>query len=280
MADQVMTAATELSAIIPEKWSRNFYDTLLAELPFESLISRDWEGEIQDLGDTVNISQVPEFDEADLLPEDGKADAQAKTIANLQLVINKRAVRDFIVTKRAQIQSIPAMDKLQNMAIFAVMKKINSEIIAAIVPSASAPDHQIAFDSGTTLALADILEGKELLDDANNPQSDRSMVLGSSQMNDIFNITGFTSSDFLLSGAPLQTGQLPAGLLGFRPALTTEVGNVVYQFHRSFMTIAVQQGMTVEQFSLGPQGKRSTRVNVDSLFGLKQLDNVRVVSIS
>jgi len=280
MADQLMTAASEMSAIIPEKWSSNFYDSLLENLPFASLISREWEGEIQDLGDIVNVSQVPQFDDAEILDEDGKADAEAKTISNIQLVINKRAVKDFIVTRRALLQSLPAMDKLQDMAIFALEKKIQSEIINDIVPNAATPDHSIAYDSGTTLALADVLEGKELLDEANVPQEDRHMVMGSAQMNDIFNISGFTSSDFLLAGAPLQTGSLPQQLLGFLPAMTTEVGNVVYQFHRSFLTLAVQEGMTVQEFNLGLEGKRASRVNVDTLLGIKQLDGLRVVSIS
>lgn len=280
MADQTMTAASQLSAIVPEKWSRNFYDTLLENLPFASIISREWEGEIQDLGDTVNISEFPQFDDADLLDEDGKNDAEAITVSGLPLVINKRAVKDFIVTRRAVLQSLPHMDRLQDLAIFSLEKKIQREIIDLIVPSASAPDHQIAYDSGSTLALADLLEGKELLDTATVAQENRHAVMDSPQMNDIFNITGFTSSDFLLSGSPIQTGQLPSALLGFMPHMTTEVSGVTYLFHESFMTLAVQEGMSVREYDLGLEGKRATRVNVDTLFGVKQLGDDRVVSIS
>lgn len=280
MADQVKTAAGTHSAIVPEKWSSNFYATLLEALPFADLISKEYEGEIQDLGDTVNISTIPQFDEAELLDEDGRADAEAQTITGQQLVINKRAVKDFIVTRRAILQSIPHMDQLQDLAIFALMKKIQREIINDTVPSASSPDHQIAYDSGTTLALADLLEGKTLLDNANVPGTDRSAVMDSPQMNDIFNITGFTSSDFLLTGAPVQTGQLPSALLGFSPRMTTEANGTTFLFHRSYLTLAVQEGMTVRQYDLGVDGKRSTRVNVDTLFGDKQLDDVRVVTIS
>jgi len=56
------------------------------------------------------------------------------------------------------------------------------------------------------------------------------MVVGSAQLNDIFNITGFTSSDFLLSGAPLQSGQVPTQLLGFMPHFTTEVSSTTLSF--------------------------------------------------
>lgn len=275
-----MTAGSNLSAIIPEVWSQRYYDVLLADLPFNSIISTDYEGEIQDLGDRVNIPTFPEFDEGEELEEDARSDAKAVTVTSQQLVINKRVVKDFIVTKKAILQSQPHMDKLRELAVYAILKKIQSTIIATIVPNAATPDHTIAYDSGTTLGLADILEMKELLDDQDVPATERHSVLGSAQTNDIFNITGFTSRDFLLAGSPLQSGLIPAQLLGFMPHFTTVVGaSTSYWFHRSFMTMASQQGMDVREYDLGVDGKRATRVNLDTLYGLKQLDGLRVGTI-
>lgn len=280
MADDIMTAGNELSVIVPEVWSRRFYDVLLAELPFAAIIDDSYEGEIQNLGDTVKISTFPEFDEALELPEGSRNDAEALTPTQQNLVINSRIVKDFIVTNRAQLQSLPHMDKLRDLAIFAINKKIQSKIITLSVPSSSNPDHQIPYDSGTTLALADILEAKELLDDQNVPMSDRHIVMGAAQLNDIFNITGFTSSDFLVSGAPIQTGQLPSALVGFLPHFTTEVAAVTHLFHSSYQTMASQQGIKVAEFDLGVDGIRARRVNVDWLGGFKQLDNKRIVELS
>lgn len=279
MADQVMKTSAELSVLVPQIWSRQYYDVLLANLAFNPIISRDYEGEIQNLGDTVKISTFPEFAEADEVAEDQRVDADSITVTQQSLVINKRVAKDFILTNKAMLQSLPAMDKLRDLAIFAIQKKIQKTIIANIVPS-TVPDHTIAYGSGTTLALSDILSAKELLDESNVPMMDRYMVVGSAQLNDLFNIVGFMSSDFITSGAPLQTGQLPPALLGFAPQFTTEVGNTSYFFHSSFMTIAAQQGMAVNQYDLGVDGKRAVRVNVDTLYGLKQLDGVRIVSIS
>lgn len=280
MADQIMTAAGQLSVIVPEIWSQRYYDVLLAELPFNALVSRDYEGEIQALGDTVKISSFPEFSEAEFLAEDAKADADAITVTQQSLVINRRPFKDFIVTNQAQLQSLPAMDKLREMAVYAIMKKVQSFIISDIAPSTSNPDHVIAYDSGTTLVLADLLEAKELLDAANVPMPDRHIVLGSAQTNDVFNITGFTSSDFVLAGSPLTTGEVNLPLLGFMPHMTTEVGNTAYLFHKSFYTVAAQQGLQIKVYDLGVEGVRAARVNVDTLMGFKQLDNKRVVTIS
>lgn len=281
MADEIMTSDSELSAIVPEIWSRRYYDVLLADLPFASLISSDYQGDISDLGDTVNVSTFPEFDEGEELAEDAAADARSVTVSGQQLVINKRVVKDFIVTKKALLQSLPAMDKLKELAIFSILKKIQSNIIAAIVPSSSGPDHTIAYDSGTTLGLADILEIKELADDQNWAMADRHMVLGSGQLNDLFNITGFTSSDFVMSGGVLQSGQVPQMLVGFMPHFSSVLSsaNVAYFFHRSFMAIASQQGMDVREYDLGVKGVRGTRVNLDTLYGQKQLDNKRVITL-
>lgn len=279
MSDAMMTAGANLSAIVPEIWSQRYYDVLLADLPFSSIVSRDWEGEISDLGDRVNISSFPEFDDGEELVEDARSDAKAITVGGQQLVINKRVVKDFIVTKKAILQSLPHMDKLRELAVYSILKKIEATIIASIIPSAAAPDHSVAYASGTTLALGDLLAAKELLDTQNVPASERHAVMGSAQTNDLFNITGFTSRDFIDGAGPLATGQVPANLLGFAPHFTTLAGNTTYLFHKSFMTMAAQQGMDVKEYDLGVDGKRATRVNLDTLYGLKQLDGKRVVTI-
>lgn len=280
MADQLITAGVEATAIVPEIWSQRFYDVLLAELPFNESISMDYESDIADLGDIVNISTVPEFSQATNLAEGARNDADAVSITKQQLVINKRLVKDFIVTKRAQLQSLPMMDKLREHAVYSIMKKMQSDIIETIVPSASAPDHDISFDSGTTLALADILEAKELLDQQDVPDSDRKMIAGVSQYNDLFNISGFTSRDFIPAGSPTTEGAIRTPVLGFEAMMTSELGNVAYLFHPQFMTMAVQDQLNIEVFNLGQDGVRANRVNVDLLYGLKQLDDKRIVKLS
>src|SRR3970040_1651065 len=105
MADQIMRASTEMSAIVPEAWSARFYDVLLASLPFSGLIDNSYEGEIKDLGDIVNISSIPEFATGNDLAEDQRNDAEAVTITGQQLTINSRVAKDFIVTRLATLQS-------------------------------------------------------------------------------------------------------------------------------------------------------------------------------
>lgn len=279
MADQIMTAGSELSVIVPEVWSSKFYDVLLADLPFEAIISKDYEGEISTLGDQVRISTFSEFADAQEIVEGQRNDAEATTPTQQSLIINSEIVKDFIVTNRAQMQSLPHMDKLRDLAIYSIQKKIQAKIIALSVPSASAPDHQISYDSGSTLGLADLLEAKELLDSQDVPMENRHVVMGAAQLNDIFQITGFMSSDFAASGG-LNSGMVSSPLLGFMPHFTTEVGAVTHLFHSSYFTMASQQGISVEVHDLGSQGVRGMRVNVGWLGGFKQLDSKRIVEIA
>jgi len=282
MADQVMTTAAETSVLVPEIWSQQFYDVLLSELPFSSVIDRTWSGEIQALGDTVKISSVPEFDPAVELAEGARNDADAVTVTQQSLTINKRVAKDFIITNKSMMQSIPFVDKLRDLAVYSIMKKIESTIISTTVPSASAPDHQIAYDSGSTLAFADILEAKELLDQQDVPESNRHLCVDAPQANDLFNIENFTSSDYISANAnaPSQTGQLPPMIAGFMPHMTTLASGTSYFFHSTYLTMAMQGGMNIAQYDLGVDGKRAMRINVDVLYGLKQLDDERVVTIS
>jgi hypothetical protein len=280
MADQVMTTSSAMDGITPELWSASFYPTLLEKMPFADSVSRDYEGDIQALGDIVNINDFPQFDVAEDILEDQRADADSVTANKQQLTINHQLVKDYILTKRAQKQSLDAGNALRDLAMHAILKRMQQLIIADIVPNASSPDHAIAYDSGTTLALADILEAKELLDNADVEELGRVMILGAAQYNDLFNISGFTSRDYVPAGSPLAEGAISAPVAGFQVKWTSEAGNVSYLFHPLFMTMAVQQLPDVRVYDLGVDGKRATRVNMDVLFGVKQLNDLRVVTIT
>lgn len=278
--DEIFTTNNEVAAIVPELWSANYFAVLLQNLAYNSLISTEWEGEIKDLGSVIHLASFPEFGLGEELAEDAESEAEATVIGSQALTINKRVVKDFIVSKKAMLQSLPMMDKLRDLAVYAIMKRIQLTIIETIIPSASAPDHTIAYTSALTLALVDLIAGKKLLDEQNVPFADRHMVVGSGPLNDIFNIVGFMSSDFSASGG-LNSGNVPSQLLGFAPHFTTAQGTTTTLFHRSFMTMATQQGMDVKLYDLGVvNGKRATRVNLDTLYGLKQMDNKRVVTIN
>ena len=278
MADQIMTGSVELLALRPEIWSAEFYSTLLEALPFNAVVARDYEGDIQGVGDRVNITTFPQFSEAEDIAEDAKVDADAITAQQIVLEINHQLVKDYIITDRAQVQTIEAANALRDLVFHSIFKKMQRILIDDTVPQVA---NQLSYASGTTLALEDILAAKEALDAEDVPDDGtRCGILDAPQWNDIFNITGFTSRDFVPVGSPLSSGSLPAPVLGFNMKLTTEANNVAYWFHPTYMEMAVQKSLEVKVFDQGVEGKRSMRVNSTILFGNVQADDKRVVTIS
>lgn len=108
---------------------------------------------------------------------------------------------------------------------------------------------------------------------------DRVCVLGSAQINDIFNITGFMSNQFVNAESPMSSGAVNVPLLGFNVKLSTLVSNTSYFFHPSYMTLAMQQGINVRVYPKNDQS-RAMVVESDVFYGIKQLDSKRVVTIA
>jgi hypothetical protein len=282
MSDQIMKTSVEMDAVTPEVWSAAWFPALLENLVWADSAARDYQGDIANLGDTVHVTQWPQFGDAIDMQEGDTNDAQGVTASGIPLVVNHMVAQDFIITKKALKQSLDAQEKLRQHAFFSIMKKIDQIIFADVSPSASAPDHIIPYDSGSTLALADFLEAKELLDTALVPDvGQRKAVLGIAQYNDLFNIAGFTSRDFVPNANALSQGAITTPVLGFQIAFTSLVANTCSFFDPIFMQLAVQLNPVPEVFNLGGvNGQRAYRTNMEVLFGNKQMENVRVVQIA
>lgn len=284
MADPILTGGTELAALIPEHWSPRFYDVLRAALPFIGSVDQSYEGEIRKLGDTVRILTVPDFGEADLLPEGSKGDASTVTATSQSLIINQRPYLDFIVEDTAQLQSEEFMTKLRDAAVYAILKRINTIIVGLVAPASG---NALNYTTGTTLALADILAVGRKLDSLDVPSDNRTMVVGTNQLNDLFNIQQFTSRDYRSgAGDPMVTGKFSDTILGWNLKYSSLYGTgsagsaTTYFYHPSFATVAFQKQLNAEAARGTWDGVRATRVNMDCLMGAKQLDSKRVVTLA
>ncbi len=288
MADPIFTGGSELAALVPQIWSPKFYEVLRATMPFIGAVSEDYEQDIKNLGDTVNILQVPDFAVADLLPQGQKGDATTVTATKQSLVINMRPYVDFIVEDIALLQSIEFVTKLRDSAIYAIMRRVQNQITSIIVPVAG---NQLNYTSGTTFALADLLAVGRKLDALNVPREGRVMVLGTSQLNDLFNVQQFTSRDYTKgladpTGSPMITGNFNDTILGWTLKYSSLYGTgsagsaTTYFFHPRFATIAFQKMLNAEQARGTWDGVRATRFNMDILMGVKQLDANRVATLA
>ena len=279
MADQVISSDGLFTAIVPEIWSATYQTNLRATTPFLSLIASDYEGEISSLGDTVRIPTMADGAVANDLTEGAAGDASTVTVSTTSLVVNTMLYKDFIITDKAQLQSIDSMSMLQDNAIFAIQHKFHQNIIAAIVPSAASPDHTIGYDSSTTLGDADLLEVLDL-EKAANWQGQKYFVTGGAQYNDIVGLDKFANKDTNDGSAPSVTGVITSNIYGHGFMQSGDCGTTTSAFMPSFMQSAVQKSIQIEVVRQGADGKRSWRVNVDNLVGIVQVNNTRVITLS
>ena len=184
---------------IPEIWSgkmiENFYDaTVLA-----AISNTDYEGEIRQFGDTVNIRTTPEITIRDYVK------GQALTVENpdkpkIQLVIDKGEYFACVEDDVDQVQSdINLMDTWSKDASERMKIKIDQRVLTDMLPDiaaankgASAGEQSASFNLGTTAsplvvtkdgassttAVVDLLvDMGTVLDEANVPESDRYVVI-------------------------------------------------------------------------------------------------------
>ena len=278
MADQLTSSGGTQSAITPEIWSTNFQDNLRNADVLSPIIRHDYEGEIQGPGDTVHIPSVPDVTATDL-NEGAAGEATSSTASVTDLVINTMTHVDFKITTQAQLQSIEFIDELEKRAMSAIQLKMQANMFSAISPSTSSPDHVISYDGASTLADSDLLEVLDLETTANWPVDGKWLVTGGAQYNDLLNIAKFYDKDTNAGDSPSVTGQVIAPVYGHRVRWTGAAGTTTYMFHDSFMQVAVQRGLNMSLHDIGVNGERGFRLNIDVLYGIKQLHNDRVVTI-
>jgi hypothetical protein len=184
---------------IPEIWSgkliENFYDaTVLA-----AISNTDYEGEIRQFGDTVNIRTTPEITIRDYVK------GQSLTVENpdkpkLQLVIDKGEYFACVEDDVDKVQSdINLMDTWSKDASERMKIKIDQRVLTDLLPDiaatnkgATAGEQSASFNLGTTGApltvtkdgvggttsvIDLIVDMGTVLDEANAPEADRFLVI-------------------------------------------------------------------------------------------------------
>jgi hypothetical protein len=184
---------------IPEIWSgkliENFYDaTVLA-----AISNTDYEGEIRQYGDTVNIRTTPEITIRDYVK------GQSLTVENpdkpkLQLVIDKGEYFACVEDDVDKVQSdINLMDTWSKDASERMKIKIDQRVLTDLLPDiaatnkgATAGEQSASFNlgttgspltvtkdgaGGTTSVIDLIVDMGTVLDEANAPEADRFLVI-------------------------------------------------------------------------------------------------------
>lgn len=270
---------TELDYLIPEIWSAKMYQELRNDVMFANIFSREYEGEIRSFGDTVNVQQIVAPTGEILTDDKAQFNSSTMQVNRIAITANKRASAAFEFTDMVQLQSMSFQQDAQEALLHAIRLKLENDIIAALVPSASNPDHQISPASASDLASADLGTIRTLLSAAKVPVSNRKLLLAPSYYGDLLSKTQVTSSDFV-SGNSAQAGVI-SQFMGFEimehNLLPADVG---YAVHPSALLLVMQQDIRIKISDLHSQNKFGYLLSADFVYGFTLADSTRLVKVS
>jgi Phage capsid protein len=271
---------TELTELIPVITSAKIYEELRNDVSsFANFFAKDYEGDISAKGQVVKINTIV-APEGEILADDKAQFSPSELqISQQSLTVDQIAVASVEITDLAQMQSLDFQNDLSQALAYAIRKKMEAAILAALLPSTSAPDHDVAPAAASALAAIDFGTARTLLSTALVPVTDRKAFLAPSYYGDILNSTNVVSADFV-SGNSAQSG-VASKFMGFEISEHNLLSaDVAYFAHKSALNIAMQKGVTVKVSDLHVQRKLGYLVSAHMIYGLKLCDNKRLVKIS
>lgn len=224
---------------------------------------------------SVDIPRAGGFTVADKT-ENTSVTAQTITWAVDNLPLTKHRVIQVNLEKIANIQSKVAQElQIAERAgldlAFDTDLKIVTEFYASV--STSAPDHVVAYANASTLAAADVLNAKKLLDIQKVPQDGRYLAVDPVGYSELLAISDFVRVDAI--AANQTTEGIRPGVVGriygfevFMSNAVTEDQNIA--FHKSALAYGVQQNITYETDLDLPN--LATLHSFDQIYGVKGLD--------
>jgi hypothetical protein len=156
---------------------------------------------------------------------------------------------------------------------------LEAQIIAALIPSAAAPDHQIAPASAGVIAAADLNTARTLLSTQLVDVQGRFGILSPDYYGSMMLSTNIMSRDFT-AGNNSNSGVVDS-FVGFQlMEHNLLAATTAYFAHPSALQLVIQQDIRIKISDLHSTGKYAYRMSADMVFGLSLFDDKRIVKIS
>jgi hypothetical protein len=276
-----ISGRTQMTNLIPEIWSEKLYTSLKANLVLANLFSRDYENEISQKGDSVNVAQLSAISGERITDDTQAFTTSPVTVTTQQIVADSIFSAAVQVTDVAKLQSIAYETELQNTLVHAIQKALEDYIITLMVPSASAPDHQINCASSGLLAAADVAGMRYLLSAQSVPMSDRYLVVDPNFYGDLLGQANFVSNDYIPANSASSTGMITNPLYGFGVQESSNMAVTTgYAFHKSALAVVLQRGVNIEVASTLSNNRYGMIIAANIIGGAKLMDSKRIVKIS
>jgi hypothetical protein len=272
-----MFTKAQYSNIVPELWSKDFYDELRPELGIAALVQNKFQGVISKWGDTVKVQQFQTPGRAEVLRNDNEAySTQVPIVTNTDLVVDRRAVYPVDVTDWAEYQANEKyQEEIRKIIVHEIARAVDQEILDTIAPATTNSGN-----ANMTKALFALAQKQ--LNKLNVPKVGRIALIDEEYLEDLIQVDEILSHEYSPSSQVLMTGSINAPVYGFKIYVSNLLGsNEAYFFHPSFMQVAVQQGASYKEMDMESKTNvPSMRVRGMNLFGLKQFDDSRVYKIT
>ena len=163
-----------LDTFVPSIWAANLLSPLYKSLVFGSAVNRDYEGEIQQYGDSVRINEIGDITISDYTKYSGLS-WQELSSAQKTLYIDQAKSFSFGVDDIDQAQAKPTvMAEAMTRAAYAIADEIDQHI-AGLYTDAGIT--LVATTTTTTNALSWVADAAEQLNEANAPTSGRILII-------------------------------------------------------------------------------------------------------
>ena len=268
-------AKTDLADVanqIQKFWSPLFMDELRLSLPMVNLLDKKYDGQINNLGDTVYISQInaPNGQLKTAGTDADTFETEKLTTSRVAIQANKRAVASVEVEDLVQLQSQlgdpAATASIRASLMYAVAKQINTYLYSLVSPSTSSPDHLI--NSVTDFNATQVAGVRLLASQAKWMKDGRWYIAADpSYYNDVLSATTMTSGDYVDDKAIIE-GQVATKRFGFTIVEDNSLAvDQAVAFHPDFLHFVKQTEVNFKLSDLHPVGKFGYVLSADLMFG-------------
>ncbi|MEW5820326.1 MAG: phage capsid protein [Cyanobacteriota bacterium] len=229
-------------------------------------------------GDTINIPDVSNLTAQDKAAET-EVTLQSPTETKFSVSINKWKHVAFLIEDIVKVQSAANLRKeYSDKAGYAVAKALDTDLIGLY----SGLTQSIG-NSGVDIDEETILEAKKLLDEADAPRSDRTLLIAPGQEKSLLRIARFTEADKIADGGKAIKEGMLGRIHGFDVFVSTNVPTVSgavknLAFQKDAFVLATQSYPRVQAaYVLEYLG---TLVVVDEIYGVSTFRNDHAVIIN
>jgi hypothetical protein len=237
-------------------WSPNYTQQLKESTPLPALVSKDYQGEIRQGGDTVYVSQInrPTATRKTVGSNHETFETSQLSTSRISITANQVITAAYEFDNLVDLQSQIGEQKstIRLGLLEATQIELNKYLYSLVAPSTSTPDHSIA--SVTDFNASQLATARMLAAQAKWRQEGGWWCLPDpSYYTDLLNSQTLTSSDYNGGDTPLVGGKMVKQRFGFnivednslgascKPSFVTGSVDMALLFHPDFMHLVMQK---------------------------------------